>query len=116
MKTNLEHVRANVLNLEAAIKWYKSVLGFEVTGQWPPEEPNYAHFGGEGGATFAIMEDELVPSRGRFNFTVDHVEEYWEQVKDNAVIVEELFETDYGSKKFTIKDLDGNELGFVQRK
>lgn len=29
-------------------------------------------------------------------------------------VIEELFSTPYGSKKFTIRDIDGNELGFVQ--
>ncbi|MBY0089369.1 hypothetical protein H7S74_23175 [Priestia aryabhattai] len=38
----------------------------------------------------------------------------WEQLKDQVKVIEELFSTPYGSKKFTILDIDGNELGFVQ--
>lgn len=114
MKTRLLHVRANVSNLQRAIKWYEEVLGFQVTSTWPPEKPNYAHFESEEGAIFSIMEDHNVPSQGRFNFTVADVDGLWERLKDHVEVVEELFDTPYGSRKFTIRDLDGNELGFVK--
>ncbi len=39
---------------------------------------------------------------------------FWEQLKDKVEIIEPLFDTPYGTRKFTIKDLDGNELGFCQ--
>jgi predicted enzyme related to lactoylglutathione lyase len=29
-------------------------------------------------------------------------------------VIEPLFNTPYGTRKFTIRDPDGNELGFVQ--
>jgi hypothetical protein len=29
-------------------------------------------------------------------------------------VIEPLFDTPYGSRKFTISDPDGNELGFVR--
>ncbi|MFE0624814.1 VOC family protein [Priestia aryabhattai] len=114
MKTRLLHVRANVKELERAIKWYRDILGFTVEGMWPPENPNYVHFENEGGALFAIMENEKYPSLGRFNFYVDDVDTLWEQLKGKVTVIEELFSTPYGSKKFTILDIDGNELGFVQ--
>lgn len=114
MKTRLLHVRANVKDLEKAVKWYTEVLGFTVEASWPPENPNYVHFANEKGAIFAIMKDDHAPSYGRFNFYVDNVDLLWESLKDKVEIVEPLFTTDYGSRKFTIRDLDGNELGFVQ--
>ena len=114
MKTKLTHVRANVKDLEKAKEWYITHLGFSVAASWPPEKPNYIHFDSEGGATFAIMESEEYPSHGRFNFDVSDVDLLWEKLKTKVEIVEELFSTPYGTKKFTIKDLDGNELGFVE--
>jgi uncharacterized glyoxalase superfamily protein PhnB len=55
------------------------------------------------------------PGRGaRFNFTVDHPDSLWERVKDVVTVVEPLFDTPYGTRKFTIADPDGNELGFVR--
>ncbi len=114
MKTKLLHVRANVSDLNRAIEWYENVIGFKVNGTWPHEKPNYAHFEVGEGAIFSIMEDPNVPSHARFNFTVDNVDGLWESMKDKAEVVEEIFNTPYGTRKFTIRDLDGNELGFVR--
>lgn len=112
MGTNLGHVRANVTDLRRAVEWYTTVLGFEVETRWPPDAPNYVHFASSGGAIFAIME---APGRGgRFNFAVDDPDALWERLKDVAIVVEPLFDTDYGTRKFTIADPDGNELGFVR--
>ncbi|WUJ74175.1 VOC family protein [Kribbella soli] len=110
--TKLEHVRANVTDLHAAVDWYTTILDFEVEAYWPPDAPNYAHFVTQSGATFAVMEAE--GRGGRFNFTVDDPDTLWNKVKDQVVIVEPLFDTPYGTRKFTIADPDGNELGFVR--
>nr|WP_245350056.1 VOC family protein [Cytobacillus eiseniae] len=110
----MKHVRANVKDLESAVEWYTNTLGLKVTGTWPHEKPNYAHFESENGAIFAIQEDENYPSYSRFNFNVDDVESLWIDLKDKVEVMEELLSTPYGTRKFTIKDLDGNELGFVQ--
>ena len=112
MDTRLDHVRANVADLRRAVEWYTTVLGFEVESFWPPDRPNYAHFKSAGGATFAVMEAE---GRGaRFNFTIDDPDALWIELKDKVAVVEPLFDTPYGTRKFTISDLDGNELGFVR--
>jgi predicted enzyme related to lactoylglutathione lyase len=109
VRTKLEHVRANVADLRRAVDWYESTLGFEMESYWPPEDPNYAHFKPASGAIFAVME---APGRGaRFNFTVDDPDELWMRVKDNVTVVEPLFDTPYGTRKFTIADPGGNELG-----
>jgi predicted enzyme related to lactoylglutathione lyase len=112
VRTQLEHVRANVADLRRAVEWYEQTLGFEVESYWPPDDPKYAHFRAAGGATFAVME--AAGRGGRFNFTVDDPDALWERVKDDATIVEPLFDTPYGTRKFTIADPDGNELGFVR--
>jgi predicted enzyme related to lactoylglutathione lyase len=114
MKTRLGHVRANVRSLRQAIDWYTSVLGFEVQSTWPPEEPNYAHFVSQEGAIFAVMQAEPVPAGARFNFDVEDVDGLWERLKEKVGVVEPLFDTPYGTRKFTIRDPDGNELGFVR--
>jgi catechol 2,3-dioxygenase-like lactoylglutathione lyase family enzyme len=112
VQTRLDHVRANVTDLRRAIAWYTTVLGFEVESYWPPEEPHYAHFVAAGGATFAVMEAD--GRGGRFNFTVDDPDVLWEQLNGKVAVIEPLFDTAYGTRKFTIADPDGNELGFVR--
>jgi catechol 2,3-dioxygenase-like lactoylglutathione lyase family enzyme len=114
MHTRLTHVRANVRNLQKALDWYCTVLDFEVDGLWPSENPVYAAFISQEGATFAIGVAEPVPTGARFNFAANDVDALWEHLKDKVEIVEPLFETPYGTRKFTIRDLDGNELGFVK--
>ncbi len=44
---------------------------------------------------------------------MDDVDAWWLRLRDGDV-VEPLFDTPYGTRKFTIRDPDGNELGFVQ--
>jgi predicted enzyme related to lactoylglutathione lyase len=112
MLTRLDHARVNVRDLGRAVEWYTTVLGFEVESYWPPEEPNYVHFVAAGGAKFALMEAE--GRGGRFNFTVDDPDALWEQLRDMVTVIEPLFDTAYGTRKFTIADPDGNELGFVR--
>ncbi|MFQ3546370.1 VOC family protein [Halobacillus rhizosphaerae] len=114
MKTSLDHVRVNVKDLQKAIDWYETYLGFKVDTVWPPDKPNYVHFQKEEGAIFALMEHPDYPSPGRFNFYIEYVDDLWSELKDQVDVVEELGETAYGSRKFTIRDPDGNELGFVQ--
>jgi uncharacterized glyoxalase superfamily protein PhnB len=50
----------------------------------------------------------------RFNFEVDDVEAWWARAGPDADTVEPPFDTLYGTRKFTIRDPDGNEPGFVQ--
>ena len=57
---------------------------------------------------------EPVPAHGRYNFTVHDVEGWWSRLRDRATVVEPLHDTPYGTRKFTIADPDGNELGFVK--
>jgi catechol 2,3-dioxygenase-like lactoylglutathione lyase family enzyme len=114
MKTRLTHVRANVCDLQKAIHWYTTVLDFELDGLWPHDIPTYADFVSAEGANYAIMVADPVPTGARFNFTVADVDALWVRLKDQVEVVEPLFETPYGTRKFTIRDLDGNELGFVK--
>ena len=112
MLTRLEHARVNVADLAQAVDWYTTVLGFEVESYWPPEEPTYAHFASGSGAVFAVMEAE--GRGGRFNFTVEDPDALWARLPAGVTVVEPLFDTPYGTRKFTIADPDGNELGFVR--
>jgi predicted enzyme related to lactoylglutathione lyase len=110
----LTHVRVNVRDLDKAIDWYERLFGVPAEGHWPPDAPTYAHFN-VGPSQFALGRYEPVPAAGaRFNFEVDDVDAWWARVGPTADVVEELFDTPYGSRKFAIRDPDGNELGFVQ--
>jgi len=112
MKTNLQHVRANVMDLEKSIKWYTEILGFELDSQWPLENPNYADFiSEEGTSTFSIMVDTNGNTNARFNFDVNDVDNEWKRLKEIARIIEEIHDTPYGTRKFAVSDPDGNVIG-----
>lgn len=113
MKTKLTHVRVNVSDLKRAVDWYEGVLGFENDGGWPPEKPTYMQFRAAEGAVFSMMEVESGKSYGRLNFVVENVDDLWERLKDKVQVLEPLMDTPWGTRKFTILDPDGNELGFV---
>jgi catechol 2,3-dioxygenase-like lactoylglutathione lyase family enzyme len=114
MQTRLVHVRANVRDLDRAIEWYCERLGFEVDSVWPSDAPVYADFNVQEGAVFAIGVAQPVPAGARFNFAIEDVDAFWNRLKDAVEIVEPLFDTPYGTRKFTVRDLDGNELGFTK--
>jgi len=109
----LEHVRINVREFGDAVAWYEAILELPPQGHWPPEAPTYAHFQ-TGSTQFAISEMSPVPAAGRYNFSVRDVDAWWEKLRDRAEVVEPLFDTPYGTRKFTVRDPDGNELGFVR--
>ena len=109
----LLHVRVNVSDFARSVAWYEETLGFKAEGHWPPDDPAYAHFD-TGGAQLAISVMEPVPAHGRCNFTVRDVEGWWSRLRGTATVVEPLHDTAYGTRKFTIADPDGNELGFVK--
>ena len=50
----------------------------------------------------------------RHNFSVRDVDAWWQKLRNHVEVVEALFDTPYGTRKFTVKDPDGNELGFVR--
>lgn len=112
MKTRLWHVRANVADLFESIEWYENTLGFKVVELYPKDNPNFAAFEMQDGALFSIMQVGKLPTVGRFNFKVDDVEGFRAKLGDRVTIVEEVFNTSYGTRKFTIEDINGNELGF----
>ena len=60
------------------------------------------------------METQPGPVGAGFNFDAEDVDALWENLKDKVEIVKPLFDTAYGTREFTIRDLDGNELGFCR--
>jgi catechol 2,3-dioxygenase-like lactoylglutathione lyase family enzyme len=110
----LTHVRVNVTDLGRSIAWYERLLGISAQGHWPPQDPTYAHFT-LGPMQYALGQYEPAPARGaRFNFEVADVDAWWKRFGTEADVLEPLADMPYGTRKFTIRDPDGNELGFVQ--
>lgn len=114
MRTRLNHARVNVKDMKKAVKWYEEILGF-VCNDNLSDGTFYVDFEKEDGATFALLRCGDSPARGRYNFDVDNVDEMWLKLKDKVNIIAPIETMPYGTRKFTITDIDGNELGFVQQ-
>ena len=115
MKTNLTHIKIGVSDIEKSLKWYTEVLGFEIDSCYPEENPNYYDFKGTG-ACFAIglAENGKIYNGGRINFEMEEVDWFWEQLKNKVTVIEPIYDTPWGTRKFTIADPDGNELSFCK--
>lgn len=111
MTTKLTHVKLGVSDIEISLKWYTDILGFEIDSCYPAENPVYYDFKQGGGACFSIGLAKTVVPNGRYNFQSENIDALWDQLKDKVTIIEPLFNTPWGTKKFTIADPDGNELG-----
>lgn len=114
MKTRMTQVRANVSDLQRAVEWYEKVLGFECAFTDINERWQYAQFACGEGAVFSVMAADTAGACARFNFRTDDVDSLWESLKDRVTVIEPIETMPYGSRKFTIADPDGNELGFVE--
>lgn len=44
----------------------------------------------------------------------EEVDWFWEQLKNRVTVIEPIHATPWGTRKFTIADPDGNELGFCK--
>lgn len=60
MRTPLDHARANVTDLAAAIEWSTTVLGLSIDATWLPEQPSEGRFDSDTGAVFAIQNADGV--------------------------------------------------------
>ncbi len=102
-----------MIDLRRAVEWYEQVLGFGVAA-WPPESPNYCHFKSDGGATYGTWKHqvEVLGSTSLSRIPMRFGES---QKEDHRVrVVEGVCSTPYGTRKLTIADPDGYELGFVR--
>ncbi len=116
MQMKLGHIKLGVSDLKRSLEWYSQILGFEVDSCWPKENPNYYDFKGSG-AAFSIGQAEHggIYHGGRTNFEVEDVDGLWERLKDKVTVVEAIWDTPWGTRKFTIADPDGSELGFTKQ-
>lgn len=117
MQMKLTHIKLGTSDLARSLEWYTQVLELEIDSCYPKDNPNYYDFKGfDGkGAVFSIGQAEHggVYHGGRTNFEVEDVDALWEKLKDRVTVIEPIWDTPWGTRKFTIADPDGNELGFT---
>jgi uncharacterized glyoxalase superfamily protein PhnB len=113
------------MDAHAAIDWLERVLGFERQAVYEGADDTVAHaqltFGGTGmlmlgsasnggpqGDSFALPETIGRKVTSVMYLVVKDCAPMWERVKaENAEVVMELKEMEYGGKAFTVKDPEG---------
>jgi len=113
---NIQTITITVSNLSKSKDFYGNLLGFELGEDWAETKWQSFRFGEQ---LFAIREKEGFKRAESFdiaNFEVDDAGNLWEKVRDEVKIVEELGHTPWGSYRFVIRDPDGYQIAFVDKK
>ncbi|AFZ25488.1 lactoylglutathione lyase family protein [Cylindrospermum stagnale PCC 7417] len=122
MKLQLTHLRLLVANYKDSFLFYRDLLSFDV--DWGDENSGYAEFN-TGSIQLAVFNKEfmaevvssneppssfLVQDKISLIFAVDNVDEIYQQLQDNNVIVvtPPLDRPDWGIRTAHFRDPDGN--------
>ncbi len=118
-------------DLSGTIAFYRDTLGFEVTGTYPEDDPNWCYLKrGDSHLMFSSLDqlDHGHDERGHDEreghhhdsptgvWTLyvypDDVESLWEKLKEQVPVAYPLHETPYGMREFGIRDPNGFMLSF----
>jgi uncharacterized glyoxalase superfamily protein PhnB len=107
-----------VADMERAVDFYRSVLGFSVCWQ-APNDGEGENCMLESGPTKLLLSTgahlgEKPQFTGTLYFNMADVAEFFEQIKNKVEIVWPLETMDYGQTEFGIRDCDGYTLAFAE--
>jgi uncharacterized glyoxalase superfamily protein PhnB len=115
-----------VEDMGKTIAYYQDVLGFELLMSNPEQKPFDWAMMRRGDVTLMFqtrksLGDEMaafkeMPLGGSLTFYVDvnNIKSLYGQVKDNADIIKELYDTFYGTTEFAIRDCNGYLVVFAE--
>lgn len=118
-------------DLSGTIAFYRDTLGFEVTGTYPEDNPNWCYLKrGDSHLMFSTLDeldhdhDEHEHDEGEEHhhqgptgvWTLyvypDDVDSLWDRLKEQAPVAYPMHETPYGMREFGIRDPNGFTLSF----
>jgi uncharacterized glyoxalase superfamily protein PhnB len=107
---------------DAGMRWLEEVLGYERREDHRDEDGNVVHAELEFRGAIVMLSSAGVgrepfrslPSGGRLVYcALDEVDSLYERVREaGGEIAVEITDTDYGSRDFTVRDLEGNLWAF----
>jgi predicted enzyme related to lactoylglutathione lyase len=114
--SGLDLLLLEVNNLEESVSFYHSLLGFEIQKYSPDSEPPTATLvAGTLKVTF-VQQLETMLKRGRgvnFIFGAEDVDEYYEELRQRGVQLQEPLDEGWGGRFITLQDPDKYRLFFV---
>lgn len=106
-------------DLDETIAFYRDVLGFEVAGTWPADEPTWCSLSyGPGSLMFVTEhpgpgEHDAPLLTGLLYFYPGDVDDYFARVRDGTPrVLHEPCDQEYGMREFRIVDPNGYVLAF----
>ncbi len=101
-------------DVETTKSFYDEILGFNVSDS----ENNTCTVEKDGGRIIFTSEElwsGYPKCTGTIYFFIDNVDEYYESIKEKAIIKWPLENMPYGTREFGVKDYDDYILAFAQR-
>lgn len=101
-----------VLDLAAALEWYRTVLGFQIAWTWG-DPADHASVCRDAAEIMLVVEPEGDLTISRVYFETEGVDAYYESVsRAGGKIAIPLEVRPYGMRDFRVVDPAGNELSF----
>ena len=115
IECELEHASLRAPDINAAIEFYTTKLGFKLDFTWGGEPPTMCGLS-IGNVQMFIEKGEPQPRGASVYFVVGNVDEVYEFHRAGGVeITEPVADREYGIRDYTLKDLNGYGLGFGQQ-
>jgi lactoylglutathione lyase len=108
-------------SIDDTVNYYTEILGFKLERK----NPYWAHLRWEAAHLYLTLKNSVIgflPEMknktlgGTFTLyiSVDEIDEYYNRVKDLVCVSMPLHTTDYGTKEFQVRDINGYILDFGQ--
>lgn len=108
-------------SIDYTVDYYTKVIGFKLERK----NPYWAHLSSNNANLYLTLKESVLSflpevkdksTGGTFTLyiLVEGIDEYYNRLKDTATISMPLHTTDYGTKEFQIKDINGYILDFGQ--
>jgi uncharacterized glyoxalase superfamily protein PhnB len=126
MKINKLTIEMMVKDVKKTVDYYVSTLGFTLTNHVGDSPIIWAQIN-FGEIAIMMMEEkalseDIADFKGKtiggsvvLFIEMEGIEEFYENVKDKAEIVQEFHTTNYGTMEFAMKDVNGYVLGLAER-
>jgi len=102
-------------NIQKTLEFYTQLLGFEVGGKYPEENPCWISLcNGRTEIAFNLPNEHIAFEKpvmtGSIYLHIENVDEVWEKLKNKVEIVYAIENFEYGMREFGIRDCNGYVL------
>jgi uncharacterized glyoxalase superfamily protein PhnB len=115
-----------VEDMSKTVHFYENILGFQPQIIFPETNPIFVKVGRENVSIMLYSRSEfekdipklktvLMGGSTLLYITVEKVEMFYQEIKDNVHVIQPMHKTDYGSMEFTIEDCNGYFICFSER-